>query len=168
MTEARMIFEAIEGLERTGTVHRQYGCMMRLLIMTGARRGEIEQLQWSEIDMTRRAIVLFAEREKPTLGDVQALPCLSERIRKMSTLRDRRLHDLRQSFASFAKEFSASRQLIGKDLGHTQIKTTERYAQLRDDQLAAIVDRIGEAIESAARPAPCVLLLEHSPEKQET
>ena len=62
----------------------------------------------------------------------------------------------------------ASLQLIGKALGHTQIKTTERYAHLRDDPLAAMVDRIGEAIEFAARPSPRMLLLEHSPQMLET
>ena len=48
--------------------------------------------------------------------------------------------DLRHSFASFAAEAGASLQLIGKALGHTQIKTTERNAHLRDDPLQAMVD----------------------------
>ncbi len=59
--------------------------------------------------------------------------------------------DLRHSFASFAAEAGASLQFIGKALGHTQIKTTERYAHLRDDPLQAMVDLVGERFESMVR-----------------
>jgi integrase len=179
MTEARHLFEAIEALERRGQIHPQYGLMVRLLIMTGARRGEIEALKWREIDMERRSIVLSAERSKTgarriplskaaidTLCDLpqsgpyvfpaqrensasgytQALPRVWSLIRKEAGLEDLRLHDLRHSFASFAAESGASLQLIGKALGHTQIKTTERYAHLRDDPLQAMVDLIGDRV----------------------
>lgn len=98
--------------------------------------------------------VFPAQREKSTSGYTQALARVWERIRKLSNLHTLCLHDLRHSFASFAAESGASLQLIGKALGHTQIRTTERYAHLRDDPLAAMVDRIGEAIELVARLAP--------------
>lgn len=184
MAEAQRLFDAIEELERRGDIHPQYGLMVQLLIMTGARRGEIEGLQWREIDMDRRRIVLSAERSKTgarriplshaamgtlatlprdsayvfpaqrpnsTSGYTQALPHVWERIRKEANLRDLRLHDLRHSFASFAAEAGASLQLIGKALGHTQIRTTERYAHLRDDPLQAMVDLIGERFEGVGK-----------------
>jgi integrase len=177
MAEAQRIFDAIEELERRGQTHPQYGFMVRLLIMTGARRGEIEAMQWREIDFERRCIVLSAarsktgarriplskaaiatlstlprngafvfpaQRENAASGYTQALPRLWNLIRKEAGLADLRLHDLRHSFASFAAESGASLQLIGKALGHTQIRTTERYAHLRDDPLQAMVDLIGE------------------------
>ncbi len=59
--------------------------------------------------------------------------------------------DLRHSFASFAAEAGASLQLIGKALGHTQIKTTERNTHLRDDPLQAMVDLVGERFENIVR-----------------
>ncbi|MFO0432303.1 MAG: hypothetical protein ACK5Z6_13540 [Hyphomonadaceae bacterium] len=59
--------------------------------------------------------------------------------------------DLRYSFASFAAEAGASLQLIGKALGHTQIKTTERNAHLRDDPLQAMVDLVGERFENIVK-----------------
>ncbi len=64
MNEAQRLFDAIEELERRGEIHSQYGLMVRLLIMTGARRGEIEGLKWREIDMYRRRIVLSSDRSK--------------------------------------------------------------------------------------------------------
>ncbi|MFN9148315.1 MAG: tyrosine-type recombinase/integrase, partial [Hyphomonadaceae bacterium] len=81
----------------------------------------------------------------------QALPRVWDRIRIEADLPDLRLHDLRHSFASFAAEAGASLQLIGKALGHTQIKTTERYAHLRDDPLQAMVDLVGERFENIVR-----------------
>jgi integrase len=184
MAEARRLFDSIEELERRGEIHTQYGLMVRLLIMTGARRGEIEALKWREIDMERRSIVLCAERSKTgarriplskaaietlsTLphkspyvfpaqrensasGYTQGLPRVWRLIRKESGLEDLRIHDLRHSFASFAAESGASLQLIGKALGHTQIKTTERYAHLRDDPLHAMVDLIGDRVMRAGK-----------------
>jgi hypothetical protein len=41
-----------------------------------------------------------------------------------------RVHDLRRSFASFAIADGASLFLVGKLLGHTNSRTTERYAHL--------------------------------------
>ncbi len=184
MNEAQRLFDAIEELERRGEIHSQYGLMVRLLIMTGARRGEIEGLKWREIDMDRRRIVLSSDRSKTgarriplsnaametlaqisrdspfvfpaqrpnsTSGHTQALPRVWDRIRIEADLPDLRLHDLRHSFASFAAEAGASLQLIGKALGHTQIKTTERYAHLRDDPLQAMVDLVGERFENMVR-----------------
>jgi integrase len=42
----------------------QYGTIVKLLILTGARRDEIAGLRWSEIDLDRALIVLPAERTK--------------------------------------------------------------------------------------------------------
>jgi len=41
-----------------------YGDILRLLILTGARREEIGGLQWSEVDLTTPCIILPAERTK--------------------------------------------------------------------------------------------------------
>ena len=41
-----------------------YGDILRLLILTGARREEIGGLQWSEVDLTTPCIILPAERPK--------------------------------------------------------------------------------------------------------
>ena len=42
----------------------QYGCIVRLLILTGSRREEIGQLGWSEIDVDNALIVLPPSRVK--------------------------------------------------------------------------------------------------------
>ncbi|MEY3235122.1 tyrosine-type recombinase/integrase [Aquidulcibacter sp.] len=62
--EVQKIFEATERLEKRGEVRSEFGLIIRLLILTGARRGEIQGLQWREVDLARRSIVLPDARSK--------------------------------------------------------------------------------------------------------
>ena len=55
--------------------------------------------------------------------------------RKKVGLRDVRIHDLRHSFASFLVNAGRSLYEVQRILGHTQIKTTQRYAHLSQDTL---------------------------------
>ena len=48
---------------------------------------------------------------------------------------DLRIHDLRHSFASFLINGGRSLYEVQKILGHTQVKTTQRYAHLSQDSL---------------------------------
>ena len=57
-----------------------------------------------------------------------------------------RIHDLRHTFASIAVSNGASLPTIGKLLGHTQTQTTERYAHLADNPLAALANLVSENI----------------------
>jgi integrase len=55
--------------------------------------------------------------------------------RKLAGLSDVRIHDLRHSFASFLVNSGRSLYEVQRILGHTQIKTTQRYAHLSQDTL---------------------------------
>ena len=55
--------------------------------------------------------------------------------RKQAELSDVRIHDLRHSFASFLVNAGRSLYEVQKILGHTQVKTTQRYAHLSQDTL---------------------------------
>ncbi|WIJ24030.1 tyrosine-type recombinase/integrase [Devosia sp. RR2S18] len=70
------------------------------------------------------------------------------RIRKRAGLPDVRLHDLRHSFASFLVNTGVSIYVVQDLLGHTQLRTTQRYAHLSDgtrrdaaEKAAAVVER---------------------------
>ncbi|WP_019895285.1 site-specific integrase [Hydrogenovibrio halophilus] len=56
-------------------------------------------------------------------------------VRKRAGLEELRIHDLRHSFASFLVNGGRSLYEVQKLLGHTQIKTTQRYAHLSHDSL---------------------------------
>ena len=64
-------------------------------------------------------------------------------VRVRAGLPDVRMHDLRHSTASFLVNSGRSLYEVQKILGHTQIKTTQRYAHLSQETLLAAVDSLG-------------------------
>ena len=62
-----------------------------------------------------------------------------------------RIHDLRHTFASLLVSGGASLEMIGKLLGHSQMRTTQRYAHLIDGPLRAGVDAVGKIMKARPR-----------------
>ena len=60
--------------------------------------------------------------------------------RQKAGLNDVRIHDLRHSFASYVINRGHSLYEVQKLLGHTQVKTTQRYAHLSHDSLLNAAD----------------------------
>jgi integrase len=60
--------------------------------------------------------------------------------------KDARLYDLRHTFASVGAGGGLSLPIIGRLLGHTQARTTQRYAHLADDPLREAANKIGAVI----------------------
>ena len=151
---------------------------IRLLILTGARLREILNAKWSEIDFDRGILFLSDSKtgRKPIYLSAAALSILNSipridanpyvivgakpnkprvdlkkpwnAIRRKAELHDLRLHDLRHSFASIGAGASLGLPIVGKLLGHSQPKTTARYAHLDADPLRRAADSIGATIES--------------------
>jgi integrase len=152
---------------------------LQLLVFTGARKGEIETLKWSEVDFAsgylkladsktgQKAIPLNAgalqvlndqdrlsgnEHVFPAYrgaGHYEGTPKVWQRIRAMASLDDVRIHNLRHSFASIAVSGGASLPIIGALLGHAHSATTQRYAHLSDDPRRAASDAVGSQIAAA-------------------
>ena len=74
-------------------------------------------------------------------------------IRQHAALPDVRLHDLRHSFASIAIADGISLVVIGKLLGHALAETTERYAHLADEAIAAAAKRVSSSLAKYLRIA---------------
>ncbi|GAB6060668.1 tyrosine-type recombinase/integrase [Desulfonatronum parangueonense] len=62
--------------------------------------------------------------------------------RKRAGLEDVRIHDLRHSFASFLINAGRGIYEVANLLGHTQLKTTQRYAHLADQTLRDAVNTV--------------------------
>jgi integrase len=153
--------------------------IIKLLVFTGARRGEIERLKWSEVDLARNflrfedsktgqkiipinraaAEILASQTQKPenpfvfhadkSDGFFEGLPKIWRRVRKEAGLEDVRIHDLRHSFASIAVAGGASLPIIGALLGHRDTSTTQRYAHLSDNPLRSASELVARSIARA-------------------
>jgi integrase len=170
--------EAIEAVERKGTVGPHGAAGLRLALFTGARSGEVTAIQWSHIDWQRRIVRLpDSKTNEPRtihLSDaavefLKTLPRVGRFViagakpdepyknlgrawiiaREVAGLQDVRLHDLRHSYASLAAGRGVSLQMIGKLLGHKVPATTARYAHLAKDAVAAVNDELGTAMMDA-------------------
>ena len=167
-------------VERTATELPSVIAAIRLLIFTGARLGEILNLEWTHVDFERACLRLPESKtgakvihlSAPALevltgieqdgslwviagrGSGRPLVNLRKpwyRIRAMAGLHDVRLHDLRHSFASVGVAGGLSLPMIGALLGHAQPATTARYAHLAADPLRQAVELIGERIAAAMK-----------------
>lgn len=82
-------------------------------------------------------------------GAFQGTEKVWRRIREAAGMPDLRIHDLRHSFASMGLLAGDNLAVIGKLLGHGDVKTTARYAHLADDALRHAAARISSSIEAA-------------------
>lgn len=80
-------------------------------------------------------------------------------VRKNAGLQDVRLHDLRHSFASILINSGRSLYEVQHLLGHTQVKTTERYAHLQQDTLMRAANVVPNVIGNLLpQPRPVTMI----------
>ena len=80
--------------------------------------------------------------------------CSWNTARTKAGLSDVRVHDLRHSFASLLINSGRSLYEVQKLLGHTQIKTTQRYAHLAPETLLAASNAATQAVGSVMGVMP--------------
>lgn len=174
--------EAIDKAAREGIVTTHVAAGLKLLALTGARRSEIANARWSDIDFERRFIRLLDSKNnsartihlnESALTILKTLPRVGPYIvaggrsgsyKGLSTewatvrarcgLNDVRLHDLRHSYASSALAAGVPLATVGKILGHKRARTTERYGHLSQDHVAAANDVVGAALAAAIEKPP--------------
>ncbi len=138
---------------------------IRLLLLTGCRKGEIVQLRWSEVrgeslQLTDsktgpRTVVLNAQARavlarQPRTGSAYVFPSLRDasrarsaelslwrKVRREAGIGDARLHDLRHTFASHAVLQAVPLPVVSRLLGHAHPRMTLRYAHVGDRETAA-------------------------------
>lgn len=103
-----------------------------------------------------RLTALPVEAEWLFPGDLEGKPIEDIRrfwadIQKAAGLEGVRVHDLRHTFASLLVSGGMSLPMIGKLLGHSSPKTTQRYAHLLDDPVRQGADAVGEMLRPKLR-----------------
>ena len=78
-----------------------------------------------------------------------------EVVARHASLEGVRLHDLRHTYASIGAGSGLGLPIIGKLLGHTESRTTERYAHLDNDPLRKAANAIGSTLSAALNGAEC-------------
>jgi integrase len=118
--------------------------------------GRASVALWRDAKDTRvSAPVAELERRlgrEPTVEEVIAF-ALNAGVKLPPAPHDARIYDLRHSFASVGAGGGLSLQIIGRLLGHTQMRTTQRYAHLADDPLREAAAKITAAIAGAGKDA---------------
>ena len=174
--EFRRLGETLDALEAEGGIPLHAAAALRLLMLTGCRRGEIIGLRWADVYLDRSEVRLGDSKTGPRTvslapAAVRVLAGLPRpagnpwviagakpgaplphityywyRVRKRAGLEDVRLHDLRHSFASRALALGEPLPMIAKLLGHSKIRTTARYAHLARDSVRDSAERVAESI----------------------
>jgi integrase len=147
-----------------------------MLILTGARKREVLDAKWEDFDIVRKQWrIPVTKTGRPrhvplSEGVLQLLDSIPHdecpwvfanpkthkpfvsiftgwnSARKRAGLAEVRIHDLRHSFASFLVNAGRSLYEVQKILGHTQIKTTQRYAHLSQDTLLDAANEVSKAV----------------------
>ncbi|MCY4480885.1 MAG: site-specific integrase [Rhodospirillales bacterium] len=176
--EYRRVGLALCELEAEGPAQARAAAALRLIMLTGCRRGEVLTLRWSDVDRKSGEFRLRDAKTgarmvplTPTASQVltgitrvrrspwvfpgkrpdRHLSDLSpywQRVRERAEVEDVRIHDLRHSFASRALALGLALPMIGRLLGHTDIGSTARYAHLSQDAEKIAVARVGDSIEA--------------------
>jgi integrase len=145
-----------------------------LLALTGARRGEIERLEWDEVDLDGRCLRLTDSKEGKSIRPLGAeavkllaklskngryvlpgnapdksfvgLPKAWRRIVGKAQVPGLTPHGLRHAFASVADDMGFTEPTIAAMLGHGIHSTTGRYVHHLDSALLAAADRVAGKI----------------------
>jgi integrase len=93
---------------------------------------------------------------------LQQLRTCWDEVCKHAGLTATRIYDLRHTFAATGAGGGLSLPLIGRLLGHTQARTTQRYARLSDDPLRDAANKVAAAITEAGKGGKIVRLRDGS------
>ena len=180
--EFRRLGAVLDEAEADRSVHPSAVAAIRLLMLTGCRKGEILSLKWDDVDRTAGELRLRDGKSgarmvplSPTMAEVlDAIPrppgnpwvvagkmpgkplCAIDdqwkKLRERAGLNNVRIHDLRHSYASRALALGEGLTMIGALLGHSQVTTTARYAHLAKDTEKAAAAKVGGSIGSDIMP----------------
>ena len=168
--EIGRLHEVLDGYEPRRPSCKVQVDIIRLLLLTGCRAGEMLKLRWREVNDDTleledsktgpRQVLLSPDaraviERQPRSGSPWVFPSpmnpaqprvdlsLWKKVRKLAGIEDVRLHDLRHTFASQAAMQGIPLPVVARLLGHAQVQMTLRYAHVSDRDVEAAAERIG-------------------------
>ena len=154
--------------------HPQAVAIIRLLLLTGCRKGEIVTLKWRYyregklflpdskvgprtiwLSSAARAILdnlprtsawVFPSPRTDNSLSAEAVDMVWYRVRTEADLCDVRLHDCRHTYASMALAQGETVLTIGRLLGHRNPATTLKYTHLSDAMVREATNIVGAAL----------------------
>lgn len=169
---ARDTYLTIEQVKKlTEHASQQVKAAIWIALLTGARRGEILAMQPEDIQgdtimiragntkTLRTRMVPVSAALKPWLEylplqmNFEGLKTGFRRAREAAEMPWVTFHDLRHSCASLLINMGEPLTTIRDILGHTTVKTTERYSHLQTSAQRDALDKLGAAITLSIAPA---------------
>ena len=149
-------------------------------LLTGARRSNVQEMQWSHINLERgewripitkngdsqtvalttEVVEILRARQGCNLtwvfpgsgvtGHIVEPKKAWKRVLERAGITNLRIHDLRRTFGSWQAKTGASLVIVGKSLNHKSPSTTAIYARLDLDPVRESIDRATDAMLVAA------------------
>ena len=163
-----------EVLARHEAEHPKAIAVIRLLLLTGCRKGEIVTLKWSYYregklflpdsktgprtvwlssaaravldGLPRKSAWIFPSTRTKRSMTTMTVDQLWYRVRVEAGLNEVRIHDLRHTYASIAMTQGETVLTIGRLLGHRDPETTLKYMHLSDAMVRQATDTVGAAL----------------------
>ena len=173
--EIKCLWAALDDLGQY-PAHQYAVAAIRLLMLTGARKGEILSSQWGWVDWERGRLLLPDSKtgqktvhlNQPALEVMQELNRVGENphiiigraknthmqdlrhiwaiVLKMTGICNLRIHDLRHVYATTALDNGTDIKVISELLGHKSVKTTERYLRTQERRSAAAAESVAQQL----------------------
>lgn len=172
--EVRRLHHVLDEQSGKRPAARQEADIIRLLLLTGCRLGEILNLRWCEVDGDMLALgdsktgprtvhlsaqarqiierqshgasaYVFPSPRKADCPRSLHLPSWNS-IRRRAGIEDVRIHDLRHNFASHAVMNGIPVPVVSRLLGHSNVRMTLRYSHLAEKDIEAAAERVGTAL----------------------
>ncbi|MDD2448821.1 MAG: site-specific integrase [Sulfurimonas sp.] len=164
----------VQAVQESPNLHLKY--IIPMLLLSGARRGEVLKAEWSNFDETQMLWTIPTSKNgkkrilplTPQLHDLlKQIPKESKYLftspvtgkpyitifnswntaRTKAGLPEVRIHDLRHTYASALVNSKCSLYEVQKLLGHKTASMTQRYAHLSNDALMNAASKAGKFLE---------------------
>ncbi len=107
--------------------------------------SEAKALETKEEIVSNEDYLFYNPKTKTHVKDIKRF---WQKVRNKAGLKDAHVHDLRHTFASVLVNNGVGLEVIGKLIGHSSIRTTQRYSHLANDSLKKATDIFAKKITS--------------------